>query len=921
MKRIFTAVLSALLTVAMLPVSAFAASVTAVVPMKEEDMKIIRGYSADGAFSVEDNAVRVNGKSGAVSTARYIDVTNSGGIVFTVTYLDDYSGISAESRGNYHFGIGLMDEQCFMGNPNDLCRGIGVDFCFTESHENAGYRLKTYTYDGYASLSNSFTGINRTYATGIEATKSFRLKFEKINADTWKLWDLDNSLEIATFTSKHFGEGLFADGKAYLVFGCYGAVPMNMSVTVNQVYGFSWGKCFNAVRYGESIALESNILTNFYVGYNEDALDIDGEVSLTLSTRDGLSFNDITKTYASVKDGEFHKDKNAYCYSIAVPAARGADKITVRIAGNDGRVFSWSTSVYGYLNGVEAISPSTELSELSSAIKSYCSAAERYFELVTPYTSSFEQCYYTYSSLSNAREDQMLIQALIDRMDNSAAVYVGSSTVLYKGFRQKLDTSDYSRVTKAVGGDILIPAEFAERYFGRTLVTDSDDYVNITDFCRSTLGYRLYYDTASGLAVILPPHVAAFTGNGVTDGYTDTQYRERMIAFFTSDLEELPEPRNNSEQSRTVIVETEYTRDGDYTTKNYTACSSPTLTSVKENGVNVLYAAYELSTVNDVGLQELGTVTVVVKSSDGGATWSEVGRIQGLRWSTAEAVNGTVYLFGNHISTGDAMIARISGGKISTACVASGVGGGGPTAVAVTSERVYKAYNQRAISAPIDADLLDKNSWTVSNSAEELINVDYMNAATGKSLQTCQISECNLVVGTNGVIYAVMRIEGESRDSVTGYVTGRLGKGYAAILRLSNDGTTYSYCGNGIIEDFPTGISKFMIKYDAATGKYICLSNLSFGNAPNPNERTVLAISSSTDLRNWTVHDYLAVEREMINADAAGFAHGWQYPDFVIDGDSLYYIIRESSGESGGWHNANHVSFYTLADYKSVIGS
>ena len=243
------------------------------------------------------------------------------------------------------------------------------------------------------------------------------------------------------------------------------------------------------------------------------------------------------------------------------------------------------------------------------------------------------------------------------------------------------------------------------------------------------------------------------------------------------------------------------------------------------------------------------------------------------------------------------MIAKVDGNTVTSACVASGVGGGGPTAVAIANGRVYKAYNFKAISASVDADLLSTSSWTVSdNTVQDIIG------------SSCQLSECNLIA-KDGTVYALMRIEGD------GY-----GRGYAAIAELSADGKTYKKCGNSsIISGFPTGISKFMIKYDEATQKFICLSNISFGNAPNPNERTVLAISTSTDLRNWTTHDYLVVERQMINADAAGFAHGWQYPDFVIDGDKLYYIVRESSGASSGWHSANYVSFYTLENYKGVI--
>ncbi len=534
-----------------------------------------------------------------------------------------------------------------------------------------------------------------------------------------------------------------------------------------------------------------------------------------------------------------------------------------------------------------------------------------YQKVYNTYSSVFDE-YYSQFSLT-VKADQELIEALIERMGDSVALHAGSSIMLYRGFVQTLDKTDYTLKTKISLGRVMIPAAFAKEYFGEELKKDSSGYVDVTSYCNSSSKYSLYYDSLRELAIITPEGVTPFNASGKVNGYTNEAYIAKMVEFFTSKA--LPEPQNNSEQSRVVIEFSEYNRNvPDYRTQKYQACASPSITKITEGGKTVLYVSYELSTVrkqSSSDFTELDTVTIVKRSADNGKTWTEVGRVDHVRWATAQEVNGELYLFGNNIHTGDAVVIhKTSSGKLESAVVASRVGYSGPTSVLVAKGRVYKAYNERTISAPVTADLLDPASWTVSNSVYNVANLVWLQGATGTSVRSCNPQECNLVLGKDGVIYNVFRFDD-------------MGRGYAGIIKLSDDGTTYSLLdGNkSLIKNFPTAISKFMIKYDASTGKYICLSNVHGGpDVSLDRHRRVLAISVSDDLVNWTLKDYLLVEREMINETVSAYAHAWQYPDFVIDGDDLHYVVRESSGDASNWHDSNYITFHTLKNYKSVIG-
>ena len=672
---------------------------------------------------------------------------------------------------------------------------------------------------------------------------------------------------------------------------------------------------FSAVRYGENVALEENLLMRFYVTYNDVALETGGKVELKVSKVDGITHTDTVKTYEKLTDGKVYEG-NIYYYTVPLSAINGSDIVTLTVTASMGQTFSWSSSVSEYCTALaEQNSTDTALVNLCTAVKSYCNAASAYFDTqTTGYLSSFEKMYATYTTLADAREDQLLIEALIRRMGSGAAVSVGSSNVLYQGYKQKLDPADYSRTARLSDGDILIPAAFAERYFGRTLTKDSDSYVNLTELCASLSDYSLYHDTQSNFAVILPAEVPTFDGSTAYYGYTNTQYRQRIIDFFKDSTYE---PANNSEQSRVEVATVEFVRDGDYTQKHFYTCASPSVTKTTENGNTVLYASYEVSETCHT-LEEFSVVTHIKKSTDGGTTWVEVGTVDAMRWGSLFTLNNEVWLLGNHITQGNAMIAHLTAdGTVETAILTSGVGGGAPTTVLLANDRVYKAYNDRTISAPITSDLMNADSWTVSADVRTLLDTAWLATETAKTYESLQTQECNLLLGPDGSIYNLMRIEGYVKDSY-GNNNNVLGAGYAAILKLSAEGTAYEMHDSGSLISFPTGVSKFIIRYDESTQKYICISNLYTG-AKLLNQRTVLAISTSSDLLTWETKDTLLVEREMMNADASAFAHGWQYADFAIDGDDLYYIVRESSGASNDWHSGNSVGFYKLENYRDIV--
>ncbi len=528
------------------------------------------------------------------------------------------------------------------------------------------------------------------------------------------------------------------------------------------------------------------------------------------------------------------------------------------------------------------------------------------------YCDRYQSAYNTFStrnesilnnnSMSAARNDQKLVEALVKRMGTSFAVKHGSSSVLYDGFVRKLDTADYTRSAIIEGNTVKIPVEFAQSYFGESVTVEAG-YVDVTAYCNASDDYSVYIFSDGELAIITPKSVVSFENQNVKqNGYTNKQYCERMKEFFASTV--FPEPGVNTEQSRVVLEYIQYPDNVlDYSTEEYQTTFSPSILVVKEGEDTVYYVSYEVSTLvtvlesnGDLKYDERSVYTVLKKSTDGGSTWTTVvEKIPNLRWASLFENKGVIYLIGSDIYTWNASIAKIGANgtyEQNTGLFSrTQVSGTCPGTVLHANGRIYKAYLAATISADEDADLLDKNSWTISNKTNSDELAKYGN-------------EGSMVLGKDGAVYQLMHTD-KINESI--------------VLKLSADGTTYSHVSgleNGYI-DFPTCVSKNSVIYDDVSGKYIALSNVC--NTTNARQRNILALVVSDDLIHWEIAEYILVDREMINPIYSGVCHAFQYTDFKIDGGDIVLAVREAAGYTNTYHDGNYCTFYRISNFRDLL--
>jgi hypothetical protein len=312
----------------------------------------------------------------------------------------------------------------------------------------------------------------------------------------------------------------------------------------------------------------------------------------------------------------------------------------------------------------------------------------------------------------------------------------------------------------------------------------------------------------------------------------------------------------------------------------------------------------------------------VFESTDGGTTWRRIAEIDGAFWSTLFVHRGALYLLGTSGRYKNTVIRRSDdGGRTWTTPDDSKTGllqsdGGyhcAPQPVLVHNGRIWRAMEDNrggmgwakhfrafVLSAPVDADLLDAANWTVSKALAR--NPQWLDGQFNGWL------EGNVVATPDGHLVNVLRVDLPS------------GGGKAAIVDVSQDGTTVSFDPNTGFIDFPGGSTKFTIRFDPLSQSYWSLSNyiptrhLHPGRRPGAVRNTLALIRSKT-LRHWQVRSIVAYHHDVAN-------HGFQYPDWQFEGDDIVAVSRTAHADGLGgahnYHDANFLTFHRVPNFREI---
>lgn len=239
--------------------------------------------------------------------------------------------------------------------------------------------------------------------------------------------------------------------------------------------------------------------------------------------------------------------------------------------------------------------------------------------------------------------------------------------------------------------------------------------------------------------------------------------------------------------------------------------------------------------------------------------------------------------------------------------------------VVVHNGRIWRACETRGsdtavkrpfvISAPVDADLLKAENWTKSKN----LIVDGDIVVNDKAVT--ELIEGNMVATPDGKLYNILR--GSSK--VTSQLAARV---------LVEDEQTLRFSASNDMINLPGGGKKFTIRYDDRSKRYWAITNPASSNMKGQKHNGIYAngitydlvrnrmvLCYSTDLSTW-------VQYKEIMYDADPFFHGFQYADWVFDGDDIAGVCRMACPESRGLpvrqHDANFMSFFRIRKFRNL---
>lgn len=310
-------------------------------------------------------------------------------------------------------------------------------------------------------------------------------------------------------------------------------------------------------------------------------------------------------------------------------------------------------------------------------------------------------------------------------------------------------------------------------------------------------------------------------------------------------------------------------------------------------------------------------LTLVYCSDDEGKTWYYLTDLYPCFWGKMFIHRGELYMLAVSTEYGDLLIGRSEDGGKTWGMPTVLLRGSGRRDVVGVHKNPQKILPYRGrlwtslewgcwvrgghsvMCASIDenADLLNAENWSFSHPvAYDPIWEGTAKGKSGGCLEGC------MTVAPDGTLYNVLR-----------YEIGGCKPSFGKVIRMRADTALPEapLVFDGVI-DFPGNHSKFEIHFDEKSGKY--LSVVSYLDEEHPKGRNLLSLIASDDMEHWRLVTHIFDYRHMPENQV-----GFQYVNFMIEGEDLLLLCRTAFNGANNFHDANYSTFTRITGFRRSL--
>ena len=358
-----------------------------------------------------------------------------------------------------------------------------------------------------------------------------------------------------------------------------------------------------------------------------------------------------------------------------------------------------------------------------------------------------------------------------------------------------------------------------------------------------------------------------------------------------------------------TVVNYLHPRDGAYAFSGQYLCSPSMVRHPK---------GYLLSSMDLFAGGTPQNLTLIFRSDDDGRSWHYVCELYPCFWGKLFIHRGEVYMLSCSTEYGDLLIGRSADGGFtfgaptvllrgSCKCAVAGVHKN-PQPIVEYRGRLYgtlewgawaEGYHAAMVmSVDADADLLDPASWHFAPPVK--YDPAWPGVAKGPSAGNI---EGSLVIAPNGRLYNIMRYDMFRCEP---------NYGLALAYRVNTDDPDAPLEYDRAIH-LPGNHSKFTIKRDEKTSLYFAIISRILDRTCAGN-RNLLSLMASRDLETWDVVCDL-IDRRNDDPKMTGF----QYVDWMIEGDDLLFLCRTAINQPHNYHDANYQTFHRVKNFRDML--